>query len=112
MKYFKPDFELNHFSDITSDWLQKQNIKTIFSDLDSTLASHDRQAGDDLKQWIAMLKQNNVKLIIASNNSQSRVDLFCEPNGIIGFGKCKKPAASEINKHVSEVGATKDTSLF
>ncbi|MDT8861114.1 YqeG family HAD IIIA-type phosphatase [Alkalihalobacillus sp. MEB130] len=112
MKYFKPDFELHHFSDITSEWLQQNNIKTIFSDLDSTLASHDRPAGDELTQWITMLKDQGVQLIVASNNSQGRVDRFCEPNGIIGFGKCNKPAASRIEKHMQTVGATKETSLF
>ncbi|GAE35906.1 YqeG family HAD IIIA-type phosphatase [Halalkalibacter akibai] len=112
MKFFKPDFELQHFSDITKEWLQQHHVQTIFSDLDSTLATHDQPGDDDLKDWIAMLKQQNVQLVIASNNSQARVDRFCKPHGILGFGKCKKPSASEVRKHMTELEAKDETTIF
>ncbi|WP_332697509.1 YqeG family HAD IIIA-type phosphatase [Halalkalibacter lacteus] len=112
MRYFKPDFELHHFSDINVEWLGKNNIKTIFSDLDSTLASHDLPAGDELRKWITMLKQQNVQLVIASNNSQDRVDRFCHPFDIIGFGQCRKPTSGEVKKHMRAIDAKIETSLF
>jgi HAD superfamily phosphatase (TIGR01668 family) len=112
MKYFKPDFELHHFSDITAEWLEQNKIKTIFSDLDSTLASHDLPAGDELRTWITMLKKHKVQLIVTSNNSQERVDRFCHPFNIIGFGNCRKPTAGEVKKHMQAVNAKEETSLF
>ncbi|MFC0560049.1 YqeG family HAD IIIA-type phosphatase [Halalkalibacter alkalisediminis] len=112
MKFFKPDFELQHFSEITMDWLKANRVETIFSDLDSTLATHDLPAGDDLEAWIQMLKEQDVQLVIASNNSQARVDRFCEPHGIIGFGRCKKPAARIVRQHMNELGAKDDTTIF
>jgi HAD superfamily phosphatase (TIGR01668 family) len=112
MKFFKPDFELHHFSDITKEWLQTNKVQTIFSDLDSTLATHDQPGDDDLKDWIRMLKEQNVQLVIASNNNQARVDRFCTPHGILGFGKCKKPAASEVRKHMTKLGAKNETTIF
>ncbi|WP_227936333.1 YqeG family HAD IIIA-type phosphatase [Alkalihalobacillus deserti] len=112
MKYFKPDFELQHFSNITEDWIKTNRVQTIFSDLDSTLATHDLPGGNDLEAWIQMLKDQNVQLVIASNNNQARVDRFCKPYGIIGFGKCKKPSASEIRKHMTNLGAKDETTIF
>lgn len=112
MKYFKPDFELDHFSKMDANWLEHHRVKTIFSDLDSTLAIHDEPGGDDLRTWIQMLKNHHVKLVIASNNSQGRVDRFCKPFGIIGFGKCAKPAPYKLRKHMDEIGASTETSIF
>ncbi|WP_227521496.1 YqeG family HAD IIIA-type phosphatase [Bacillus alkalisoli] len=112
IQYFKPDFELHHFFDITAEWLQTNKIKTIFSDLDSTLAIHDQPGGEDLKVWIEMLKSQNVQLVIASNNSQGRVERFCKPFDIIGFGKCAKPLPNVLLKHMKEIGATSNTSIF
>lgn len=112
MNYFKPDYEIHHFSEITPEWLIENEIKTIFSDLDSTLAIHNQPGDDDLKNWIFMLKQSDVQLVIVSNNSQERVDRFCEPFHIIGFGRCKKPSASIIRQHMQKIGAHNRTSLF
>ena len=112
MKYFKPDFELSTYTEINEEWLIKNNVKTIFSDLDSTLATHDQPGGEDLKQWIEMLKRNDVELVIASNNSQGRVDRFCNPYNIKGIGKCKKPLPNVIRKHMDDLGADIKTSIF
>ncbi|WP_088105563.1 YqeG family HAD IIIA-type phosphatase [Halalkalibacter urbisdiaboli] len=112
MKYFKPDFELQHFSEITATWLQQNNIRTIFSDLDSTLAVHDQHGDEDVEKWVEILKKENVQLVIASNNSQERVDRFCKPFGIIGFGKCNKPSPHRVNQHMKDLQAQPETSLF
>ncbi|WP_026675013.1 YqeG family HAD IIIA-type phosphatase [Alkalihalobacterium bogoriense] len=112
MKYFKPDFALHHFSDITPKWLERYNIKTIFSDLDSTLAIHNKLGDKEVEQWIEMLREEKVTLVIVSNNNQSRVDKFCNPYQIHGYGHCNKPTVTEIQKHMRTVGATKETSLF
>ena len=113
MKYFKPDMEIHHFTDLTSDWLRTNNVKIIFSDLDSTLTIHDRQHDDhELEEWIKMLKENDIILAIVSNNSQGRVDRFVQPLGIIGFGMCNKPATSKIKKEMKKINATTETSIF
>jgi len=103
MKYFKPDFELHHFSDITIEWLRKHQITTIFSDLDSTLAIHDKPGDKDLNQWIQTLKDHHIQLFIASNNSQGRVDRFCEPFHITGFGNSLKPLPSRLKKKMKSM---------
>ncbi|WP_280770290.1 YqeG family HAD IIIA-type phosphatase [Salipaludibacillus daqingensis] len=110
MKYFKPDFELHHFSDITKEWLDNNRITYIFSDLDSTLAIHDKPGDRDLTNWINMLKQQKITLIIASNNSQGRVDRFCSPFQINGFGNCGKPLPHRLRKQMN--GTNPNECLF
>lgn len=112
MNYFKPDFDFPHFSHITAEWLKEQQIQTIFSDLDSTLAVHDQLGDEEVEKWTAMLKEQSVQLIIISNNSQGRVDRFTKAYNIIGFGMCNKPATAKIKGHMKKVGATAETSLF
>lgn len=112
MKYFQPDFELEHFSNITEEWLQKHGIQFIFSDLDSTLAIHDRIGDEEVERWISQLKKNNVTLAIVSNNSQGRVDKFANAYGIIGYGMMNKPFPNKIKEKMAELGATPANSLF
>lgn len=112
MKYFQPDFELEHFSDITEQWLKANGIKFIFSDLDSTLAVHDQIGDKEVEKWVAILKKNGVTLAIVSNNSQSRVDRFAKAYGIIGYGMSNKPFPGKIKQRMKELGATPENSLF
>ena len=112
MKYFKPDFELQHFSEITPEFLKENNIQFIFSDLDSTLAIHDQVGDHEVANWIAMLKENHVTLAIVSNNSQGRVDRFTKAHDIVGFGMCNKPGGKKIRNRMKELGATSQVSLF
>lgn len=112
MKYFKPDYEFEHFTDLSMNLLNNQNIKAIFSDLDSTLAAHGQIGTDEFKKWHQDLVDNQIKLIVVSNNSQVRVDRFTKPNNIIGYGRCKKPTTSTIKKIMQEVGVHSGNSLF
>jgi HAD superfamily phosphatase (TIGR01668 family) len=112
MKYFQPNFQLSHFSDITKEWLEQQKIDYIFSDLDSTLAVHGQTGDEGVEKWIQMLKENNITLAIISNNSQGRVDRFTKAYGIIGLGMSNKPATNKIKKYMTELGTTPKVSLF
>ncbi|WP_209123231.1 YqeG family HAD IIIA-type phosphatase [Alkalihalobacillus sp. BA299] len=112
MKYFQPDFELKHFTEITSEWLKSNNVKTIFSDLDSTLAIHHQPGGDDVTQWVNSLKENGIDLVIVSNNSQGRVDRFTTPLGIQGLGWSGKPGIKKIEQFMEEKGLERETSIF
>ncbi len=112
MKFLKPNYEFEHFTDVSLDFLRNHNVKAIFSDLDSTLAAHDELGDDEFTKWHEKLESNGVKLIVVSNNSQGRVDRFTKPYNIIGYGMCGKPLPSKIKKIMNEVGVTSDDSLF
>lgn len=112
-KYLKPDFLFEHFSNISIQWLEEQQITHIFSDLDSTLAAHDQlDKGSAAQEWVAMLKDNNIHLTIISNNSQGRVDRFTSQFDIKGYGKINKPSTKIIGGIMESLGAKPSTSLF
>lgn len=112
MGFLKPDYEFEHFADLSMELLKELKIKAIFSDLDSTLAAHDQLGDEAFTKWHEKLESNQVKLIVVSNNSQGRVDRFTKPYQIIGYGKCNKPTTSKIEKIMKEMGVTNENSLF
>ncbi|MFN7249411.1 MAG: YqeG family HAD IIIA-type phosphatase [Anaerobacillus sp.] len=112
MKYFKPDFEFDHFTDLTFELLKTHNIHTIFSDLDSTLAAHNQLGDDQFTKWHETLEANGIKLVVVSNNSQGRVDRFTKPYHILGYGRCNKPLIGTIRKIMAEINVKSSESLF
>lgn len=112
MKIFKPDYEFEHFTDVSLEFLKEHNVKAIFSDLDSTLAAHDQLGDDEFVNWHDKLENNGVKLVVVSNNSQGRVDRFTKPYNILGYGMCNKPLPSKIKRIMNEIGVTNNESIF
>lgn len=112
MSYFKPDYLFEHFSNVTTKWLKDHQIDHVFSDLDSTLAAHDKEGNDLVKDWIDDLKNENIQLIIISNNSQERVDKFTRLVDITGYGRMSKPSTKKIEKVIKKHGVDPKRSLF
>lgn len=112
MKFFKPDYDFEHFTDVSLQFLKEHNIHAIFSDLDSTLAAHDQLGDDDFSKWHEILEANDIKLVVVSNNSQGRVDRFTKPYHILGYGRCSKPAPSKIKRIMEEIGVNSRNSIF
>lgn len=79
-----PDFLFDSYRDITPDFLQKQGITLLLTDLDYTLAPKAvRRPDGALKDWIAELKAAGITVMIVSNNrSGARVTEFCHDLGI------------------------------
>lgn len=112
MKFFKPDFEFEHFTDITIDFLKTKGVKAIFSDLDSTLTAHDQLGDEQFAKWHNVLEDNGIKLVVVSNNSQGRVDRFTKPYHILGYGRCNKPSIGVLRNIMKEIGVSSDQSIF
>lgn len=112
MSYFKPDFLFEHFSNITPKWLNENNITSIFSDLDSTLAAHNQNGDKSVINWINRLKKENIQLIIISNNSQERVDAFTKNINIAGYGRMNKPSTRKIIKIMEKHKIDPNKSIF
>lgn len=109
---FEPDYKFESFEEITIEFLKENNIKTILSDLDATLAPHGEKESPECEEWVKTLLENEIALIIVSNNSQERVDKFVNKYNIVGYGKCKKPKIDVINKNLVDKGLNKETTIF
>lgn len=112
MNFLKPDYIIDHFSTITPTWLKERNIHTIISDLDSTLTIHNGNGNDTFAKWLQTLLDEEITLIIVSNNSQERVDVFSNTYKIVGYGNCHKPRTHVIEKQLFQKGLRAEHTLF
>lgn len=79
----KPAFKFNRITDITYDFLAKNNIKGIILDVDNTLSTHHGEVlVDGLPEWLISMQDNGIKLIILSNSRNKRVAPFADKLGI------------------------------
>jgi len=112
MKRVKPTYFFDHFSSITETWLKEKNIKTIISDLDSTLAPDGQDADESFRLWLTMLEKHHVALIIVSNNNEKRVNVFLEKYQLVGYAHCGKPSIKKIDRELFQKGLEPETTLF
>ncbi|MDE5583547.1 MAG: YqeG family HAD IIIA-type phosphatase [Ruminococcus sp.] len=112
---FKSTAYFRKITDITPDFLRKLGIKGLILDVDNTLTTHDNPIpAEGVAEWIEMIKKNNIKLIIVSNNHPPRVKPFADLLGIDFVSEGKKPlpkgfkeAFKSLNlpkKNISAVG--------
>ena len=73
----KPKFKFNRITDISPEFLLKNNIEALILDVDNTLSTHHgEELVDGLEHWLAYMNDNGIKLIILSNSKKSRVEPF------------------------------------
>ena len=95
----KPTIVLNSVLEITTELLDKNNIKGLILDLDNTLTTHGNpRPADGVLDWIAKMKASGVSLIIVSNNKHDRVRPFAELLGLEFISNGKKPLSVGFNK--------------
>ena len=101
-----PDFLFDSYRDITPDFLQKQGITLLLTDLDYTLAPKAvRRPDGALKAWIAELKAAGITVMIVSNNrSGARVTEFCHDLGIGYQGHAGKPSPKGLQAAMDRTG--------
>ena len=81
--FFKPTYVFDKVKDITPDFLKKHGIKGLLLDLDNTLTTHNNPVVPQSSlDWIELMKQNGIKLMIVSNNHAPRVTPFAQQLGI------------------------------
>ncbi len=101
-----PDFLFDSYRDITPDFLQKQGITLLLTDLDYTLAPKAvRRPDGALKDWIGALKTAGITVMIVSNNrSSARVTEFCHDLGIGYQGHAGKPSPKGLQAAMDRTG--------
>ena len=89
---FKPDFAFFRITDIEISFLRNNELNGLILDVDNTLTTHDNPVpAEGVTEWIENMKQNDIKLIIVSNNHPPRVKPFADLLGIDFVCEGKKP---------------------
>ena len=87
-----PDYFLKSVTDVDIDFINKNNIEAVIFDVDNTLVGFKEPNPDPrIKAYIQTLKDNGVKVAVASNNSRHRVSVFYEQIDVPFVHRACKP---------------------
>ena len=64
----KPKARFDKITDIDVNFLKENEIKAVILDVDNTLMDLDRNPLENIEKWIEKLKNENIKICIASNS--------------------------------------------
>ena len=113
---FKPDFAFFRITDIEISFLRNNELNGLILDVDNTLTTHDNPVpAEGVTEWIENMKQNDIKLIIVSNNHPPRVKPVADLLGIDFVCEGKKPlskgfrqATEKLKLPFNKIGAVGD----
>lgn len=83
---FYADAYFDRITEITADFLRKNDIKGLILDIDNTLIGHNVPLpNDEILAHLRYLEKEGFKLCVVSNNRFERVKSFCEKIGVQCF---------------------------
>ncbi|MCL2114050.1 MAG: YqeG family HAD IIIA-type phosphatase [Streptococcaceae bacterium] len=95
---YKPDFLLEAVYQLDAESLRKIGITAVMVDLDNTLIAWNNPDGTpELLSWLEEMRENNIKVIVVSNNKRERVARAVEKFGVDYISRAMKPFALGIN---------------
>ena len=65
-----PKEYLNNVTEITTDFLNQNQLKGVILDVDNTLIDFNKKLLDGVEEWIKELKENGIKFCIVSNSNK------------------------------------------
>lgn len=78
-----PDYIFKDVTKITPAFLQQHGLRGLALDVDNTLTEHGSQRlRPEISAWLKTMRQNNIQLMVVSNNVKKRVAPFA---GAIGL---------------------------
>lgn len=79
----KPQIKLDKITDITHEILKKYNLDSLILDVDNTLSTHHGHVlTDGLPEWLQLMRESGIKLMVLSNSKEKRVKPFAEKIGL------------------------------
>ncbi len=89
------------------------NIKYILCDLDNTLESFDvKEPSKKTIELVNKLTENNINLIICSNNNKKRVSKYAEMLSVGYIYRCFKPFKFKINNFIKKKNINKNECIL
>ncbi len=96
---FFPKKKVHRVTDISVEYLRKQGIGGLILDIDNTLTTHDNPIpSDGVAHWLDTMRENDIKMIVLSNNHGPRVEPFAKILGLDYISEGKKPLTSGFKR--------------
>lgn len=108
MGLLNPDYIFAKTTNITPQFLDSLGVKNLILDVDNTLATHGNpQPAPGVPEWIAMMRDAGIKMVIASNNYASRVAPFAGMLGLEYVSFSVKPSPLGFLKALKKLGGSR-----
>lgn len=105
MPLFKPAKMFHRVTDITADYLRSIGVEGLALDADNTLSTHHSQTSlEGVPEWLEMMKNEQIKLIMVSNSKSRRVKPFAEKLGLDYLSLSCKPLPFAFLKAKRKLG--------
>lgn len=109
----KPFLVLRRITELTPEWLAKNNIRGMLVDLDNTLTPyHSENIPEDIVAWITAIQESSIKFVPYSNAKLYRIRNFCERFGISNPGIALKPLNLGLGRALKALGFSKSEILL
>lgn len=110
---FKPDIKLNRITEITVELLTENEITALILDVDNTLSTHHgTRLTDGLTEWLEVMQNDGIKLIILSNSKEERVKPFAEKIGLEYISLGLKPLPFKFFSAIKALGVKKENAAI
>ena len=106
-KRFIPFAHSASIYEIDPDFYKRNNVKTLFMDLDNTLDSYRARVPQQRTiDYVNKVKEAGVTPVIISNNKAKRVSGFANLLGVEFLSSAHKPFSRRIKKEIARRGLT------
>lgn len=113
-KLVTPSRIVSRISDATPESLRERGIVAVITDLDNTLVPwKSHEISDEVLEWIAALKREDIKLVIASNTMHpKRLKSIAGRMGIPYLLGVRKPYPGGYRRSMQLLGSTPATTAM
>ncbi|WP_117169159.1 YqeG family HAD IIIA-type phosphatase [Paraliobacillus sediminis] len=109
LKNFLPNQHVQNIFEITPALLKEKGISGIITDLDNTLVAWDvADATPEIIKWFQGMEENDINVMIISNNKEERVRIFSEPLKRPFVYSARKPMKRAFKKAAKQLGLKKE----
>lgn len=101
LKMLIPDFLADKAYELTPEFFKKLGVTTIITDLDNTIDNwRNYEPCEEAKKWVKSLKDNGLRVILASNSKSDRVLEYAKHLDVEVIPFCLKPSKRKIVNYV------------
>ncbi len=111
-KAIYPDEYLDSTYEIDFEQLYDDGYRGIIFDIDNTLVPHGAPADDRSKRLLNYLRDRGFKIVLLSNNSKARVDMFNKDLQLDCIPMGAKPFLKNYKKAMQIMGTSKENTFF
>ncbi len=111
-KAIYPDEYLDSTYEIDFEQLYDDGYRGIIFDIDNTLVPHGAPADDRSKRLLNYLRDRGFKIVLLSNNTKTRVDMFNKELHLNTIPRGAKPLLKNYKKAMEIMGTSKENTFF